>query len=79
MVSGSNTILEISLILRQGLNDFSPEVLTRIFLHLPYSSLLSVSAVSVQWKAIVAKDPSLSVQIFKKRTKVYVEPGAESR
>ncbi|KAJ7656465.1 hypothetical protein DFH06DRAFT_471842 [Mycena polygramma] len=58
-----------------GLTDFSPEVLTRIFLHLPYHSLLSVSAVCVQWNAIVAKDPGLSVQMFKKLSKVYVEPG----
>ncbi|KAJ7656463.1 hypothetical protein DFH06DRAFT_1132391 [Mycena polygramma] len=34
-----------------------------------------LSAVSVQWNAIVAKDPALSVQMFKKHSKVYVEPG----
>ncbi|KAJ6574600.1 hypothetical protein B0H19DRAFT_1254287 [Mycena capillaripes] len=65
----------------KGLIDFAPEVLTRIFLHLSYRSLLSALAVCVQWNAIVTKDPALSVQLFKKSSKVYVEPGckAESR
>ncbi|KAJ7464568.1 hypothetical protein FB451DRAFT_441302 [Mycena latifolia] len=58
-----------------SLNEFSPELLGKIFLNLPYQSLLSVLAVSVQWNEIVVKDPALSVQMFKRLSKVYVEPG----
>ncbi|KAJ7366643.1 hypothetical protein DFH08DRAFT_1072097 [Mycena albidolilacea] len=38
-----------------------------------YKSLLHAQAVCVQWNAIVAKDPELSVQTFKRPSKVYVE------
>ncbi|KAF8201086.1 hypothetical protein K438DRAFT_635512 [Mycena galopus ATCC 62051] len=58
-----------------SLREFPPELLTRLFLHLSYKSLLRVQAVCVQWNAIVAKDPQLSVQMFKKLSTVYVEPG----
>ncbi|KAJ7742862.1 hypothetical protein B0H16DRAFT_1019078 [Mycena metata] len=57
-----------------GPSDLSPEVLARIFINLPYNSLLSVQAVCVQWKA-VTKDPALSIQLFKKPSTEYVEPG----
>ncbi|KAJ7464538.1 hypothetical protein FB451DRAFT_440910 [Mycena latifolia] len=60
---------------KMAISDFSTEVLTRIFLELSYKSLLSVLAVSVQWNTIVVKDPALRVQMFKKRSTVYVEPG----
>ncbi|KAF7356261.1 hypothetical protein MVEN_00957600 [Mycena venus] len=59
-----------------SLKEFPTELLTRIFLHLSYKSLLRVEAVCVQWKSIVAKDPELSVQMFKKISQVYVEPGS---
>ncbi|KAJ7918647.1 hypothetical protein B0H13DRAFT_283491 [Mycena leptocephala] len=59
----------------QGLSDFPPELLAKIFLHLSYKSLLCVLAVSVQWNAIVSKDPALSVQMFKRLSTVYVETG----
>ncbi|KAJ7463786.1 hypothetical protein FB451DRAFT_460574 [Mycena latifolia] len=59
-----------------GLRDFSPELLARIFLNLSYKSLLSVMAVSVQWNAIVEGDPALAVQMFKRCSMVYVEPGS---
>ncbi|KAJ7509760.1 hypothetical protein B0H11DRAFT_2184279 [Mycena galericulata] len=58
----------------KGLKTFAPEILTRIFLHLPYKSLLSVMAVCGQWNAIVIEDPALSVQMFKRASKVYIEP-----
>ncbi|KAJ7699016.1 hypothetical protein B0H17DRAFT_1129554 [Mycena rosella] len=60
---------------KMGINDFSPEVLTTIFLKLSYKSLLAVLEVSVKWDAIIVKDPYLRVQMFKKRSKLYVEPG----
>ncbi|KAJ7509756.1 hypothetical protein B0H11DRAFT_1257484 [Mycena galericulata] len=60
-----------------GLSDFPPELLTKIFLQLSYGSLLSVTAVCVQWNAIVTDDPALRVQMFKKLSKVYVEPGCD--
>ncbi|KAJ7117573.1 hypothetical protein C8R44DRAFT_738468 [Mycena epipterygia] len=60
---------------KMGVKDFPPELLTRIFLQLSYKSLLSVLAVSVQWNAIVTDDPALSVQMFKKLSRMYVEPG----
>lgn len=63
----------------QSLNDFPPELLTRIFLQLSYKSLLSVLAVSVLWNALVTEDPALSVQMFKKRSTVYAEPGAANQ
>ncbi|KAJ6534583.1 hypothetical protein DFH09DRAFT_1369714, partial [Mycena vulgaris] len=59
----------------RGISDFSSEVLTRIFLKLSYKSLLSLLAVSVQWNTIINKDRALRVQMFKKRSKVYVKPG----
>ncbi|KAJ7631374.1 hypothetical protein DFH06DRAFT_703102 [Mycena polygramma] len=59
-----------------GLNDFPPELVTRIFLQLSYKSLLAVLAVCTQWNAIVAKDPALSVQMFKRLSTVYVDPGS---
>ncbi|KAJ7509759.1 hypothetical protein B0H11DRAFT_2184278 [Mycena galericulata] len=62
-----------------GLSDFPLELLTKIFLHVSYKSLLSVMAVCVQWNAIVTDDPSLSVQMFRKLSKVYVEPGCHER
>ncbi|KAJ7656462.1 hypothetical protein DFH06DRAFT_1199592 [Mycena polygramma] len=58
-----------------SLSDFPPELLTRVFLQLPYHSLLSVEAVCVQWNALVTQDPELSAQTFRKRSTVYVEPG----
>jgi len=58
-----------------GLADFPPELLTKIFLNLSYKSLLCVLAVSAQWNIIVATDSALGVQMFKKVSKVYVEPG----
>ncbi|KAJ7631376.1 hypothetical protein DFH06DRAFT_1224350 [Mycena polygramma] len=58
-----------------SLSDFPPELLTRVFLQLPYHSLLSVEAVCVQWNALVTQDPELSVKMFRKRSTVYVEPG----
>ncbi|KAJ6530030.1 hypothetical protein DFH09DRAFT_1184421 [Mycena vulgaris] len=58
-----------------SLTDFPPELLTKIFLNLSYKCLLSVLAVSVQWNDIVKQDPALSVQIFKRRSMVYVAPG----
>ncbi|KAJ7180998.1 hypothetical protein C8R46DRAFT_596473 [Mycena filopes] len=63
---------------KMAMSDLSPEVLARIFLHLPYHSLLLVQEVSVQWNA-VTKDPALSVQLFKKFTKEYVEPGCPTK
>jgi hypothetical protein len=36
-----------------------------------------VLAVSVQWNAIVSKDPALSVQMFKRLSTVYVETGEQ--
>ncbi|KAJ7656466.1 hypothetical protein DFH06DRAFT_471848 [Mycena polygramma] len=60
-----------------GLNDFPPELLTRIFLQLSYKSLLSVLAVSARWNAIVATDTALGVQLFKRLSTVYVEPGSD--
>ncbi|KAJ7343392.1 hypothetical protein DFH08DRAFT_1081574 [Mycena albidolilacea] len=53
--------------------DFPPELLPRIFLQLSYISSLRAEAVCVQWNAIVAQDPELSVQMFKKRSKLYVK------
>ncbi|KAJ7509757.1 hypothetical protein B0H11DRAFT_1257465 [Mycena galericulata] len=61
------------------LNDFPPELLAKIFLQLSYRSLLSVVAVSVQWNSIVTDDPALGVQMFKKGSEVYVEPGCHER
>ncbi|KAJ7254685.1 hypothetical protein B0H12DRAFT_552087 [Mycena haematopus] len=58
-----------------SIGDFSPELSTRIFLLLSYKSLLCVEAVCAQWKAILTEDPELSVQMFKKLSKVYAEPG----
>ncbi|KAJ7181445.1 hypothetical protein C8R43DRAFT_969175 [Mycena crocata] len=57
-----------------GLTDFPPELLIKIFLKLSYKSLLSVTEVSSQWNAIVAKDPALGVLMFKKPSEVYIEP-----
>jgi hypothetical protein len=51
--------------------------LAKIFLQLSYKSLLRVLAVSVQWNAIVSKDPALSVQMFKRLSTVYVETGEQ--
>jgi hypothetical protein len=50
--------------------------LTKIFRLLSYESLLVVQAVCVQWHAIVGDDPELGVHMFKRMSKVYVEPGA---
>jgi hypothetical protein len=65
------------LILLQSLEDFPPEILARIFLNLSYKSLLSVLVVCAQWHEIVTQDPALSVQMFRRASRVYVEPGAE--
>ncbi|KAJ7892800.1 hypothetical protein B0H14DRAFT_2685749 [Mycena olivaceomarginata] len=59
-----------------SLSDFPPEVLTKIFRLLSYESLLAVQAVCVQWHAIVGDDPELGVHMFKRMSKVYVEPGS---
>ncbi|KAJ7108840.1 hypothetical protein C8R43DRAFT_1043613 [Mycena crocata] len=59
-----------------GLDDFPPELLTRIFLQLSFKSLLCVLAVSAQWNAIVAEDPALKVHMFKSLSKEYVEEGS---
>ncbi|KAJ7289187.1 hypothetical protein C8J57DRAFT_1706083, partial [Mycena rebaudengoi] len=59
-------------------DDFPPELLTKIFLSLPYESLLRVMAVSVRWNAIVTQHPELTVQMFKKSSEVYVEPGSRT-
>ncbi|KAK7043522.1 hypothetical protein R3P38DRAFT_2885289 [Favolaschia claudopus] len=59
----------------RGLDSFCVELLTGIFLCLPYRSLLSVLAVCTEWKSIVMEDPSLSVEIFKSASEKYVEPG----
>ncbi|KAJ7763589.1 hypothetical protein DFH07DRAFT_770770 [Mycena maculata] len=50
-----------------------------IFLHLSHKALLSVLAVCFQWNTIIIKDPTLSIQMFKKSTKVYVEPGCHEQ
>ncbi|KAJ7742869.1 hypothetical protein B0H16DRAFT_1860684 [Mycena metata] len=54
---------------KMGLSDFPPELLTKIFLGLSYKSLLRVLTVCARWKAIVATDPGLSVQLFKTLSK----------
>ncbi|KAJ7181005.1 hypothetical protein C8R46DRAFT_1071171 [Mycena filopes] len=59
-----------------ALNDFPPELLTKIFLHLSFKSLLRVLAVCSRWEAIVKTDASLGVKLFKKLSKVYVEVGS---
>lgn len=58
-----------------ALRDFPVELLTKVFLNLSYESLLSVSAVCAQWNELVAQDPALSVQTFKRLSTVYVPPG----
>ncbi|KAF7337856.1 RBR-type E3 ubiquitin transferase [Mycena venus] len=63
---------------KMGLKDFPNELLAKIFLHLSYKSLLYVLAVSVQWNAVVTADPALSVQMFRKPSRVYVEPGSRN-
>jgi hypothetical protein len=78
MVSTARCGIASSLICFQSLKAFAPELLTRIFLQLSYKSILRVEAVCVEWKAIVSKHPELKVQMFKKLSKEFVEPGARS-
>ncbi|KAJ7054671.1 hypothetical protein C8F01DRAFT_1088795 [Mycena amicta] len=52
----------------QIVNDLPPEMLSRIFLQLPYTALLKVQRVCKRWNAIVGEDPALAVQLFKKKS-----------
>ncbi|KAJ7060179.1 hypothetical protein C8F01DRAFT_1253510 [Mycena amicta] len=59
----------------QIVNDLPPEMLSRIFLQLPYTALLKVQRVCKRWNAIVGEDPALAVQLFKKKSSEYVDAG----
>ncbi|KAK7057868.1 hypothetical protein R3P38DRAFT_2843456 [Favolaschia claudopus] len=59
---------------RPCLDDLPPELLSRIFVCLPYMSLLNVLAVCTQWNRVVLEDPSLAVQTFKRGSHKFVPP-----
>ncbi|KAJ7812191.1 hypothetical protein B0H14DRAFT_3753374 [Mycena olivaceomarginata] len=56
-------------------DDLATELLSLVFLHLPYTSLLTVQRMCKQWKTIVDEDTALQVQLFRKESKVYVDAG----
>ncbi|KAJ6461086.1 hypothetical protein C8R45DRAFT_1029143, partial [Mycena sanguinolenta] len=56
-------------------DDFPTELIAKVLCNLPYRSLLAVLGVSKRFNSIVTEDPDLSVQLFKKSSKVFVEPG----
>ncbi|KAF7337857.1 RBR-type E3 ubiquitin transferase [Mycena venus] len=56
-------------------DDFPPELLGRVLVGLSYQDLLSSLAVSHKWKTIIEHDPALQVEMFKKASEEYVEPG----
>ncbi|KAJ6461085.1 hypothetical protein C8R45DRAFT_1029139 [Mycena sanguinolenta] len=60
-------------------DDFPTELIAKILCNLPYRSLLAVLSVSRRFNAILTEDPELSIQLFKKSSKVYVEPGDDER
>ncbi|KAF7377909.1 F-box domain-containing protein [Mycena sanguinolenta] len=60
-------------------DDFPTELVVKILSNLPYRSLLVVLSVSKRFSAIVTEDPELSVQLFKKLSKVYVESVDDER
>ncbi|KAF7377910.1 F-box domain-containing protein [Mycena sanguinolenta] len=60
-------------------DDFPTELIAKILCNLPYRSLLAVLGVSKRFNAIVTEDPELSVQLFKKSSKVYVKPCDDER
>ncbi|KAJ6461084.1 hypothetical protein C8R45DRAFT_538261 [Mycena sanguinolenta] len=58
----------------QPFDDIPTELIVKILCKLPYRSLLVVLGVSKRFNAILTEDPELSVQLFKRLSKVYVEP-----
>ncbi|KAJ7180999.1 hypothetical protein C8R46DRAFT_1028360 [Mycena filopes] len=68
--------LELISLTQGGLpDDFPPEIMSGIFLGLPYRDLLRISGVSKKWKNIIEADPAICVQRFKKASQTDVEPG----
>ncbi|KAJ7066324.1 hypothetical protein C8F01DRAFT_1122940 [Mycena amicta] len=59
------------------INEFPPELLSKIFIDLPYRSLLAVQRVSKKWNGVVEGDTDLGKLLFKKKTKVYLEPNTD--
>ncbi|KAJ7066328.1 hypothetical protein C8F01DRAFT_697989 [Mycena amicta] len=54
------------------INEFPSELLSKIFIDLPYRSLLAVQRVSKRWRAVVNADSELLKLLFKKRTQVFL-------
>ncbi|KAJ7066246.1 hypothetical protein C8F01DRAFT_697068 [Mycena amicta] len=55
--------------------DFPPELLVKIFIHLPYFSLLRLLRVCKLWNTIVTDDPELGVLLFKRMSTSTVPVG----
>ncbi|KAJ7066336.1 hypothetical protein C8F01DRAFT_1122963 [Mycena amicta] len=55
------------------INEFPPELLSKVFVGLPYYSLLDAQLVSKRWSAVINGDSELLKLLFKKRTKVFLE------
>ncbi|KAF7307914.1 hypothetical protein MKEN_01152200 [Mycena kentingensis (nom. inval.)] len=50
------------------INEVPPELLARIFVHLPYTPLLKIQRVCKRWNAVVKEDPALSLLLFKNKS-----------
>nr|GAT52398.1 predicted protein [Mycena chlorophos] len=59
--------------------DLPPKIIVKVLLKLPYPSLLVVQQLSRKFRDIIQQDPQLEVSLFKKMSKVYVEPVDNSK